>query len=190
MNTQTEITQARHLLTTAVEQLARDTTRATGIHYAAVDERVGFVPSTWEQLQSVHAHIAEIKATSNQWVGLAVLAGHSDQTIYLTAEANYAFRFWHDMGHIQHGLSFTADDERTLQRSHHLDVMWIELGRPVWDEIATLTQRARLLAFKMYHADTVGQIDYIVANGRFPDNQLAFVLAYIDDKANALATVY
>ena len=195
------ISEARRQLTIAIQQLAKDTIRATGINYNAISPEYWHGPDTWEDLQRVYAE-AEALSHKSAYVGMPVFGGACDQTIYLTPEANHAFRYWHDMGHVRYNMSFTPEDEATLQRRYHLDDMWRELGRPVaadQDGHVTMDHTVisdsavalgALLAFKMYYADTIGQIEYIVARGKFPTDQLAFVLAYVDNPKMALDTDY
>lgn len=199
--TEQEISEARRQLTVAVRQLASDTVKASGIDYRAISPEYWQGPDTWQDLQRVHGLAVEARARG-EWVALPVYGGASDQTIYTSEAANHAFRYWHDMGHIQFHLSFTPSDESRLQKGYHLDDMWRVLGRPVTGDVDgtvtvdwrvdsdTVVDRAALLAFRMYYADTVGQIEYIVRNGKFPTDQLAFVLAYVTDAPTALDTDY
>jgi hypothetical protein len=109
---------------------------------------------------------------------LPIWDGASDSTIYLSAEANRQFRFWHDMGHLETGLSFSAADEEALQRAHHiprLEKFGLERGS---------------LAWKLYEADTVGQIEYYLQFRDFPTDQLAFSTTYALSPADALARTW
>lgn len=157
------IDRARHSLSGAIDYLARRERAYTGIGMVAVAD----APDTWEALQAVDLTAGV----------LPVWDGASGSTVYATPEDNYAFRYWHDMGHLRHGLSFTPDDEITLQHEHHLPRVAAIVGTDS-------------LAYRLYHADTVGQIEYVMQHHRFPDDQLAFGVAYLRDRARALDTVF
>lgn len=109
---------------------------------------------------------------------LPIWDGASDSAIYLSAQVNRRFRFWHDMGHLETGLSFSAADEEALQRDHHIPLIeqfGVERGS---------------LAWKLYEADTVGQIEYHRQFGDFPGNQLGFSTTYALSPADALARTW
>jgi hypothetical protein len=108
---------------------------------------------------------------------LDIWNGASDSAIY-PAAINVQFRFWHDMGHIAHGLSFTPDDERELQERHHIQ------------ELRGLGLDMDSLPMRLYVADTIGQIDYILAHDVFPTDQAGFAHAYVLDRQRAVETVY
>ena len=110
-------------------------------------------------------------------VTLPVWNGASDTSIYGSDTANHAFRYWHDMGHIAHHCSFTPEDETRLQYDHHLPIIADHFG-------------IGSLEYGLYYADTVGQIEYVVENGRFPADQAAFASAYVRNSRLALNTAY
>lgn len=114
---------------------------------------------------------AQVSGTLDIW------SGASDDAIY-PAEINGQFRFWHDMGHIEHGLSFTPEDETELQERYH-----------VW-ELRNLGLDKDSLAMRLYLADTIGQIEYSTAHKAFPGDQAAFARAYVLDKPRALDLVF
>lgn len=106
---------------------------------------------------------------------LPIWNGASETAIYLHSSTNMQFRFWHDMGHLETGLSFSAADEEKLQRAHHIPLIerfGVERGS---------------LAWKLYEADTVGQIEHYLAFGDFPADQLRFSATYALSPADALA---
>ncbi len=175
-----QVDQARALLTHAIEYLAAETVKHTGIGYRPQAE----APDNWEALQQQYAEALDAG------VGMiSVYSGASDCTIYTSPHANYAFRYWHDTGHVQHGLSFTPEDERALQTLYHIREMRAALWTATM-HIPGYTRETLELALQMYKADTLGQIEYVVANKRFPNDQLAFVLAYLSNPALAVASHY
>lgn len=86
--------------------------------------------------------------------------------IYTTPEVNFAFRFWHDVSHVQHGLSFGLEDELELAL-WHLDVLERDGLRP------------DSLAYRLLQADIVGQLLLMGLASRFPFDQKEFVLGCI-----------
>lgn len=162
MITAAEIYRARSELTHAVSTLARQASTTSKLTYRPASD----APDTWSALQNVDLTTGV----------LPVWDGASADSLYLSAEHNYIFRFWHDLGHLSTGLGFTPDQEAELQHEHHLPAVASLVG-------------ADTLAYRLYHADTVGQIDYVVRNLVFPADQLTFDLAYIDDADRALALV-
>lgn len=108
---------------------------------------------------------------------LDIWNGASDSAIY-PADVNFQFRFWHDMGHISHGLTFTPEDETELQERYH-----------IW-ELRNLGLDTDSLPLRLYKADTLGQIEYMITHRVFPEDQAAFARTYVLDKAKALETVF
>lgn len=162
----TDLDSAAHELERTIRRLAAEEVARNNIRPHFTSE----APDTWDAL---------VKAgDSMHSTGiLPIYDGASDAAIY-SPQANGAFRFWHDLGHLSTGLTFTPDDERTLQYAHHLPVI----------ERAGIARNT--LPWLMYHADTVGQIDHVVTHGEFPVNQRAFVAAYVIDPTEALAVQF
>lgn len=125
-------------------------------------------PDTWDELRSVDIS-----------TGLPVWNGASDSSIYLDADHNIMFRYWHDLGHLRYDKSFSIQDEIDLQWQYHMRELWYWLADKDYSD-------ARDLAMDMYVADTIGQIEYVQIHHKFPNDQLAFVNAYVNDKNNAL----
>ncbi len=86
-----------------------------------------------------------------------------DDTVYLDPKTNMAFRFWHDISHVRLGLSFDLVDELELA-NWHLAELERHTGQPKDG-----------LAWRLLHADLVGQIYVMSLIGRFPHRQGAFV---------------
>lgn len=90
-----------------------------------------------------------------------VWSGASDGTIYGSAEANYAFRFLHDVGHCVYKLGTTFDDEVQLARKQ---------GREIEAAFGVRSPEALV-----YLADTEGQSTLHNMRGYFPEDQADFV---------------
>lgn len=97
---------------------------------------------------------------------LAVERDFSATAIY-GRNGNTVFRAFHDMDHLLYGLGFTVQDE-------------IEVALRGWNSIVKLIPKHdQDFCRRVYMADTIGQTVYFQKHGRFPDNQLAFVVDYV-----------
>ena len=106
--------------------------------------------------------------------GVVPIANYGcDHTIYDDAATNIAFRFWHDVLHIKHGLSFSKDAEMTVA-AHHI--------RAARD--AGLSD----LALNILNADTTGQVLYYYTHKKFVGHQKAFVYDCI--RQGGLTTIH
>ena len=89
---------------------------------------------------------------------LPVFNGECEDTIYGSPEANYAFRYMHDVVHVQLGLEFD-----------------------VADEIAAAKAQRRMLGHltpeeeRVFFIDTIGQSLWHTITGDFLENQEVFV---------------
>ena len=161
-----ELQSARIRLSGAMIRLAAQTVAETGIRYAAQPE----APGTYADLMAAYDRAQHTKV-------LPVWNGASRQSLYLSAHTNWAFRYWHDMGHVRQHLTFSILDETDLQYYFHA---------PTIDRIVGMGS----LASQLYWADTVGQLKYLEAQGDFPRNQLAFDVAYVEHGDDALSMVF
>lgn len=152
MTTQFEFDRARTNLHHFVLKTARNVARSVGFGYEEVDN----APET---LQSIRE--AFLKARKDRQA-FPVFAGASDKTVYLSAEGNWAFRFWHDILHVIHASDTTFEDEVKLG---YLHVQAVE------KEFGKGSLEARIMGW-----DTVGQSAYHAMMGNFPEDQAGFVL--------------
>ncbi len=162
------------LLSRAIDSLAADTVAATGIAYAPMAD----APDSFDALLNEYSVATMTRV-------LPVWDGASDATVYDGADTNYAFRYWHDMGHVQFDCDFTPAGETALQLQYHTQA--------VAGKLAVLypnSGHAALLALRLYIADTIGQIEYSVRHGAFATDQREFCLAYVTDPAAAVAATY
>jgi hypothetical protein len=105
---------------------------------------------------------------------MIVWSGGSDRTIYADCEVNYCFRAWHDWCHVRGNHPFTPEGERAvygMQCAHLIEVYGPSLQTRQW---------CRILA-----ADILGQQEFFYRFGRYPEDQRAFVEAYLDDPFGA-----
>lgn len=124
-------------------------------------------PETFEALQ------AHYDATGR----ILVWNGASDKTIFATPESNLAFRAWHDFTHLKHTQDFTLTGEAKTCDCQ-IAAMSETIGRWAW-----------ILA-PILQAEIVGQALYEAKHGKFPVNQKAFCIAYLQDKEAALNGAY
>lgn len=157
-----ELQAARYRLVGAIVRQAQDAIQRTGIRPFATED----APNTYAELQAAY-HRAMYTGKLPVW------EGGSATSLYLSPWANHQFRYWHDTGHVENGLSFTLEDESELQVQHHFPLICKSVG-------------IESLAAQLYWADTVGQLEYNARQGKFPTNQLAFDIAYVENPSSAL----
>ena len=145
-----EFRDARRELTAFVYTQAVATARRVGYWWTGVAD----APSTLEEMICW----ARLCAGGD---GLFPVSNEAcEGTIYLSSEANMAFRFWHDMLHLSMHKDVSYDDEMQVA-AEHLRVAGA----------SGLSNMAKA----MLRADTYGQSMYYQAHGKFPEDQLAFV---------------
>ena len=118
-------------------------------------------PSTFDDLHREYCWSSTFKTD------LPVSSLYSDTTIYVTPEANYVMRFWHDVTHVRLMAGFDVDGELEVAVAH-LDVLraW-GFGPETFEH-------------KLLHADTIGQLYFSLVTGTFPVDQLRFAEACIE----------
>lgn len=96
---------------------------------------------------------------------LPVYNGGSERTIYTMSEGNYAFRFVHDAAHVMLQANFSpAGEARVFQY----------LGNKVKKAFG-----ADSMEYKLYAADTIGQVAYYAVHRDYVGDQLAFARAML-----------
>lgn len=130
----------------------------------ATAQRVGFRWAPTAHAPSTYADLC-IAVFASGVVGhpLAVSSQHSDAVILISPEANYAWRFVHDVAHVERRLTFSLPDEFALAL-WHLD----ELER---DGFSPDT-----LEYAFLKADTLGQVIVNATARRFPEDHARFAL--------------
>ncbi|MEY1676109.1 hypothetical protein AB4Z55_18230 [Gordonia sp. ABKF26] len=130
----------------------------------ATAERVGFRWAPSAHAPSIYADLCmAVFASSVVGHPLAVSSQHSDAVILISPEANYAWRFVHDVAHVERKLTFSLPDEFALAL-WHLD----ELERDGFSPDA--------LEYAFLKADTLGQVIVNALARRFPEDQARFAL--------------
>ncbi len=122
-------------------------------------------PQTFAQLQR------ETDGYSD--VPMVVWNGASEMSIYGSSAMNFAFRAWHDRLHIMLHADFDEEGEKAVA---------------VAQRDAMLRATGDSEAAEAVWADVWGQFLYEQRHGRFPDDQAAFVWAWLNlGEAAALA---
>jgi hypothetical protein len=154
--TEGELFEARLELSQFVELLADQTRARFGFGWEARPD----APNTWAELREAWQHSL---ATGN---ALPVFDGANSSAIFTTPEAHLAYRFWHDVTHLERNRNFTNPHELDMASYHLLQAEkhGLERGSLPW---------------RLLHADAVGQVLHWSVIHEFVINQRVFVLNYI-----------
>jgi len=98
-----------------------------------------------------------------------VFEGGSDSSVYGSAPANHAFRFWYDYLHYAHGCTTGAADELKLAELHRAGVA-AKFGD-------------RSLESRIVYAEVAAQVAYYFNTGNFVKNQKGFIYAALQSGA-------
>lgn len=88
-------------------------------------------------------------------------------SIYGNTLGNIAFRVWHDWLHYHMPADFSIMGEARVAE-HQLAYVEAEFGKGS-------------LEAKLFTADTIGQVMYYQIHGKFPEDQMAFVLSCLNE---------
>jgi len=153
--TQDEFNAARWRLSSFVQSKALQMAKRFALSY----EPMPRAPETLPEMQRAYRHCIIHSTPFPIW------EGGSENTIYISASDNYAFRFWHDMLHLALYAETILVDEVELGHIHVGCVM-AQFGM-------------HSLEAAMMRADTIEQSKYEAEHGHFPVDQLAFVKEYV-----------
>lgn len=148
-----EVGLARLLLGDFIQEQAQAAERRLGFGLVAMEA----APSTYQQLRGAFERSQDTGAP------LPISSLFCEDSIYLSPEVNQQFRFWHDVSHVQRGLSFELGDELELALWH-------------LDELTGVGFEPGSMAYRMLEADLVGQLLLMGLAGRFSYRQWDFVL--------------
>lgn len=148
-----DIQLARVRMTQFVVDKAKETEQRLDFTF----EPVVNAPETYSQLRAAFAR--------SQRTGepLPVSKLHCASTTFLTPKHNVMFRFWHDVSHVERGLSFVHSCELELALWHLREF-----------ERAGFMRDS--LAYKLFEADTVGALMVKAITKRYPYSQLRFAI--------------
>ncbi|KAF1049315.1 hypothetical protein [Xylophilus sp.] len=129
-------------------------------HRLAKDVGFSYEPVSEGYPETYEAVAEEFRQCNAARRGFRVWAGASDKTIYTSAEANWAFRYIHDVYHAAFRHDFTTAGEfATAVR--HVDEVSKAFG-------------ADSLEARLIWIDTVGQVQHFAETGGFIDDQLQY----------------
>jgi hypothetical protein len=100
------------------------------------------------------------KLRANITSGLVVWSGASENTIYGDPIVNHAFRAWHDSTHIRLNADFSPEGEKRVALEQARLI-----GSDMWAKILI--------------GEVVGQAEYFAKYGKFPANQVEFMVNYL-----------
>ncbi|WP_409048274.1 hypothetical protein AB2L57_05730 [Microbacterium sp. HA-8] len=154
--TEGELLQARIELTEFVHLMADQTKERLGFGWTPHPD----APNTWRALKTAWQHSLATREP------LPVFDGGSDAVIFAGPEANWAYRFWHDVTHLERGRDFTSP--------HELDMAVFHL----WEAERHGLERGSL-PWRLLHADAVGQVLHWAVRREFLIDQRAFIVNYL-----------
>lgn len=126
-----------------------------------------------DNLESLTNHI-------NKTGRMLVWAGASENTIYGDREINWAFRAWHDFHHWRHQIGFTIIGESDVCRHQIKDLLTL------YGPCLRVSRMAEIIT-----AEIIGQTTYQAwHNGEWPNNQPAFIKAYLRNPGAAVVSNY
>lgn len=131
------------------------------------------LPAGWDVSDNAPSSLIGLRAHFLATGRICVWSGGSDRTIFADPETNYAFRAWHDYHHLTSNHEFTPEGETAVMRRQ-------------WADLQQVYGHGALKWAGILYAEIIGQGEYERANGVFPDDQMAFVRAYLADPATAL----
>lgn len=148
-----EIADARRRLTTWVYEQATATARRVGFAWMPRPD----APSTYDDLRVAFARSLRSGGS------LPVSSENSAAVILTSPDANFAWRYVHDVAHVEHDLSFSLPDEYELALRH-------------LSEFERAGFSPDSLEYAFLKADTLGQVMINAVARRFPSDQELFDL--------------
>lgn len=151
--TYTDLQLAREELTEFVQLMAGKTRTRRGIGWVGTPD----APNTWKALTAAWD---ESLRTGQP---LPVSNEACESVILTRPEANVAYRFWHDVTHLERGRNFTNPHELDMANFHlrEAERHGLERGSLPW---------------RLLHADAVGNVLHWAVLRRYVANQLVFIL--------------
>lgn len=133
--TDVELTAARETLTEFVWERAEATRARTGVEWVFTPD----APNTYRELRTAW------EASLTTGVALPISNADSESVIFTEPSANAAYRYWHDLTHLER--------ERNFTNPHELDMAHFHL----WDaELHGLTRGS--LSWRLLRADAIGNV--------------------------------
>ncbi|WP_315070694.1 hypothetical protein [uncultured Microbacterium sp.] len=150
---ETDLARARDTLTAFVWERAEATRDRTGVDWRFTPD----APNTYSDLR------VQWERSRRYGVPLPISNSDCEAVIFTEPEANAAYRYWHDVTHLER--------ERNFTNPHELDMATFHL----WDaEEHGLTRGS--LAWRLLHADAVGNVLHWSVYREYVLNQKVFIL--------------
>ncbi|HTL42083.1 MAG TPA: hypothetical protein VL294_11480 [Pseudolysinimonas sp.] len=151
--THADLAAARVELSEFVTLMADRTKERTGIGWEPSPD----APNSWKALKAAWQH------SLSTGEPLPIYDGASDSVVFASAEANIAYRFWHDVTHLERRRNFT--------NAHEIDMASFHLA-----EAEKHGLERGSLPWRLLHADSVGQTLHWAILREFVLDQRVFVL--------------
>ena len=126
-------------------------------------------PRGWAVSDVAPQGLLELKQCIAETGRITVWSGGSEKTIFGDREFNYAFRAWHDATHYVLDAEFDRPGEIAVAQRQIWTLVYL-YGR-------TFVSRRGWAS--LIWCEVVGQFDYKLAYGEFPDDQMAFTRNYL-----------
>jgi hypothetical protein len=140
------------------------------LNRAIVEMAVRLWPEGYDVADNAPQSYEELKARLEAGDRMVVWSGASERTIYADTAVNYAFRAWHDWCHWTGQQPFTPTGEHAVCK-----IMCTHLKQYYGPTLKTL-RWCRIII-----AEVWGQQEHFYKYGRYPEDQRAFVEAYLND---------
>ena len=118
---------------------------------------------------------------------------NSEKTIFADAETNYAFRAWHDHCHLRNRDSIFLGSGHTRPLSNGAYPGTFDWAGEVWvyqqmvQDVVKVYGECSPDISKLLEAEVIGQFLHKEVWGDFPNDQMAFTIAYMKEPMLTLA---
>ncbi|GAA0993417.1 hypothetical protein [Subtercola frigoramans] len=153
---ETELAAARQELTEFVERMAKQAAERVGFGWIPTAD----APNSWHALLEAWEHSRETGTP------LPISNVGCHDVIFTSPEAIGAYRFWHDVTHVER--------ERDFTNPHEVDIAIDHL-----DEAERNGLKPDSLAWRLLHADAIGTVMSSSVNRSYLINQRVFILNYV-----------
>lgn len=152
-----ELLQARIELSEFVMVMADRTAKRVGFGFAPSDS----APNNWRDLQAAWLD-SQVNGTP-----LPVFSSTTPSATFVSAEATWAFRFWHDVTHLERERDFSSPHEIDMASFHlwETEQHGLEYGSLPW---------------RLLQADAVGSVIYWAVYREPPTDEHNFILNYLE----------
>lgn len=140
----------------------------TNLNVAIAHVALRLIPAGFDVSEHAPPTFDQLTAHLDAGKRMVVFSGGSDVTIYADPEVNWHFRAWHDWCHWRGNHPFSLAGETAVFRMQAEHLIGLYGNGPD-------VQRW----IRIIHAEIVGQAEFYEVHGHFPEDQYAFVVAYL-----------